>query len=106
VMHVYYVRWRKGEPRRCRDFERVNDSAAGDFCFLCADLMYNRPATLVAVGPDGDEGKEKFEDGRWFTCAAVAAHTECVDQCNDDELADYVGDIVLRVEEVNEGADG
>lgn len=84
-----YVRWMKGESRRCALFNpfKAGHPMVESECLICRDeLGVVEPIRLVAIGPEDVDDFHKWEQGRWFTCAAIAVHEDCLKPFSEDEL--------------------
>lgn len=99
-----FVRWRRGESRRCRVFPALEpDHPAFDaMCLLCAHKLgldvAEQGVRLVAVGPEAVD-RERFMQGRWTGCHALICHTYCVAQRSDLELDEFV--LAIRMVDVD-----
>lgn len=92
-----FVRWRKGESRRCRIFPPLEPDhpAHGSLCLLCGHKLGQNVAELgvqlVALFPSDNGDREKFTQGRWVTCHALILHAHCVALCTDADLDELAG---------------
>lgn len=89
-----YVRWRKGESRRCRVFPGVPAEDDWGECLVCGFYLASDASgagvQLIALFP-AEHDRDKFDEGRWSTCHALLLHHSCAEHLSDaelDELAD------------------
>src|SRR5688500_8862845 len=93
---MFYVRWKKGEPRRGRVFTEHNSATADLTCLLCRESLGTRPYQLVAMGPDDSDCRVKHDTDRWYAARAMIMHERCVAKKSDAEL-DQIGDEVTEI---------
>jgi len=78
---VFYVRWKKGEPREGPLIDKLHvDSPAIDTpCQKCGEpLGDGRPVQLYALGPDDLDSVVRHERDRWYSALALLLHAECL----------------------------
>ena len=94
---MFYVRWRRGEPRRGRVFDALTIDHSGYAlpCVECDESLGDgHSVQLIAVGPDDEKSAEKFAAGRWCTIAAVPLHAACADALTDGGLELLISELV------------
>lgn len=104
---MFYVRWAKGQSRRCRVFDPLagGHPAFGLYCLYCTYqlggpfvLAHGAPGKvqLIAVGPvDPDEAEQaEFDRGVTIRAGAVLLHERCANQMDDEQLAAFVATLV------------
>lgn len=92
-----YVRWRKGESRRCRVFAGgVSDNDGWGECLVCGFYLANDASgagvQLIALFP-AEHDRDKFDEGRWSTCHALLLHHSCAEHLSDAELDELAGEL-------------
>lgn len=94
---MIYVRWKKGESRRGREFTGKDPAINRMACTSCLWPIGDDPGsyTLVAVGPLSPEDEALYEAGKWFNAGATLLHTSCLDRLNDLELDQLCRELVV-----------
>lgn len=96
---VFYIRWKRGEPREGRVLNPLaaEHPAAGLLCLVCHQpLGDGRSVQLYAIGPDDEETAERHAQGRWYPAQAALLHAECVPRALVDEVRHRLG---IRVQD-------
>lgn len=100
MSNLTYVRWRKGDSRRMREFPALTSEHPSYTtpCLLCGYSLGSDTGgvQLLAVGPDDDENRTKHEQGRWYSAAALIVHTSCLADLDDAHIETLVADLRLE----------
>ena len=95
---MIYIRWKRGEPRRGRTFPALTPDHPSyqHPCPECGGMLgAAERVVLIAVGPVGDDGRDRHDAGRWYSAGGVLAHETCVDHLDEPALDRLAAELVV-----------